>query len=446
MKKTLEVNFDGLVGPTHNYAGLALGNLASEKNAYKVSNPKEAALQGLKKMQLLMELGITQAVLPPHERPFIPFLRMLGFLGEDAVVLKTVYQKFPKIFRAVYSASNMWTANSATVTPSADSQDNRVHFTPANLISNLHRSLESDMNYRILNTIFSNQKYFAVHRSLFPHLDFSDEGAANYNRFCTEYGKKGLHVFVYGRSVLEKNKASPKRYPARQSLEASLAVARLHQLDPNQVLFVKQNPKIIDAGVFHNDVISLVNQNVFLYHKSAFQDSKTLLNFLKKKISYPLYLIPVSISELSVKAAVKSYLFNSQLVTLGKGNMALIAPFESQEIAEARRVLLRIVEEDNPIRSLYFVDCRQSMQNGGGPACLRLRVVLTKEEFSACKANIFLDETLYQRLFKWVQQHYRDRLTVRDLLDPTLIQESYTALDELTRILDLGPIYNFQKI
>ncbi|MGA8031441.1 MAG: N-succinylarginine dihydrolase, partial [Casimicrobiaceae bacterium] len=44
------MNFDGIPGPTHNYSGLAQGNLAAERNAQQVSNPREAALQGLEKM------------------------------------------------------------------------------------------------------------------------------------------------------------------------------------------------------------------------------------------------------------------------------------------------------------------------------------------------------------------------------------------------------------
>ena len=444
-RETFEVNFDGLVGPTHNYAGLALGNLASKKNAYKVSNPKKAALQGLRKMRFLMDLGIPQAILPPHERPFIPFLRNLGFLGEEAVILKAAYHEFPKLFRAVYSASSMWAANAATVTPSVDSQDNRMQITPANLISNLHRALEANLNYEVLKKIFSDPRYFQVHPPLISQEDFADEGAANHNRFCQDYGEKGFHLFVYGRHFLEQE-ITLSRYPARQSLGASQAIMRLHQIDPEYVLFIKQNPHVIDEGVFHNDVIALVNQNVFLYHQAAFQDTSLLLRWLDCRISYPLYLLPVSHFELSVKDAVDSYLFNSQLITLQPGRMALIAPLESQENPAARQVISRILAEENPIQAVHYVDCRQSMQNGGGPACLRLRVVLTKEELNACTANVFLNETLYQQLVDWVERHYRDRLILKDLLDPLLIQESYTALDELTHILKLGTIYNFQKL
>jgi len=432
--KAIEVNFDGLVGPTHHYAGLALGNLASEANALRVSNPKAAALQGLNKMRLLMHLGIPQAVLPPQARPNLAFLRNLGFVGKDGEVLAKAYQTAPDIFRAAYSASSMWVANAATVTPSADAQDGRLHLTPANLVTYLHRALEAEQNYKLLKSIFSNERYFQIHAPLFAHADFADEGAANHNRICGEYGDNGLHVFVYGRSHASEKSGVSYRNPARQTREASRSIARLHQLRTEQVLFLKQNPAVIEQGVFHNDVISVANQNVFVYHELAFEKTEQLVEFLEKRGSKPLYLIPVSVAELSLKDAVKSYLFNSQLVTLPNGNMALIAPIESQENPAAHRVLVRILESENPISALHFVDCRQSMLNGGGPACLRLRVVLTQEELAACQA-VFLNEDLYQSLVTWVERHYRDRLAPEDLLDPALLEESRVALEALNRIL-----------
>ncbi len=42
-------------------------------------------------------------------------------------------------------------------------------------------------------------------------------------------------------------------------------------------------------------------------------------------------------------------------------------------------------------------------------------------------------------------RRYRDRLAESDLADPKLIGESRTALDELTRILQLGNVYPFQR-
>ena len=124
--KTVEANFDGLVGPTHNYAGLAYGNLASALNAEKPSNPREAALQGLRKMKALHDLGVPQGVLPPHERPHLPTLRALGFGGKDAEVLGAAHREAPGLLAAASSASAMWVANAATVSPSADAADGRV--------------------------------------------------------------------------------------------------------------------------------------------------------------------------------------------------------------------------------------------------------------------------------------------------------------------------------
>src|SRR5207248_5247403 len=116
MKPTaFEINFDGLVGPTHNYAGLSYGNVASMKNKASISSPKQAALQGLEKMRLLEGLGVKQAVLPPHERPQLATLRALGFRGSDGDVLRGAQREDAALLAAVCSSSNMWAANAATV-------------------------------------------------------------------------------------------------------------------------------------------------------------------------------------------------------------------------------------------------------------------------------------------------------------------------------------------
>ena len=153
-----EANFDGLVGPTHNYAGLSFGNVASFSNANAVSNPKEAAKQGLQKMKALSDMGMVQGVLAPQERPDIATLRRLGFAGSDAKVLEQAAAQAREVFLACCSASSMWTANAATVSPSADTADGRVHFTPANLTNKFHRSLEPQVTGNILKATFANSK------------------------------------------------------------------------------------------------------------------------------------------------------------------------------------------------------------------------------------------------------------------------------------------------
>ncbi len=441
-----EVNFDGLVGNTHNYAGLSFGNVASINNRQQIANPKEAALQGLAKMRLLMSLGIKQAVLPPQQRPAMWFLRQLGFSGSDEKILKDVFQHSPKLLSASFSASSMWTANAATVSPSPDTEDGKVHFTPANLMSNLHRSLELPITQIVLKKIFADEKHF-VHHDALPLMDyFSDEGAANHTRLCENYGKLGLEFLVYGRYVLDVKKPIPKHFPARQTFEASEAISRLHQLKNNKVVFAQQNPHVIDKGVFHNDVISVGNENVLLFHEYSFLEQEKILLELQQKFPEDLHLIEIKHNDLSVEDAVSSYLFNSQLITLPNGEMAIVAPIECFENAKIKNVIKKIIEAKNPIKHVHYIDCRQSMKNGGGPACLRLRVVLNDKELSAINQAVVLNEEKISRLEVWVEKNYRDQLAPEDLLDPTLIQENYRSLDELTQILELGSIYPFQRI
>ena len=442
--KTYEVNFDGIVGPTHNYSGLSYGNIASTEHEKMMSNPKEAALQGLKKMKFLMELGLKQAVLPPQERPYIPILRSLGFTGSDSDILSKVKKESQELLRACCSAASMWAANAATMTPSSDSLDKLTHFTAANLTAKFHRSIEPETTRRILKAIFFNPEYFVNHSPLPSGNTFSDEGAANHTRFCKNHGSAGVHLFVYGRTALDSSKIAPIKYPGRQTLESSQAIARTHRLPSDQVIFAQQNPEAIDAGVFHNDVISVGNENLFFYHEQAFVNTQEVIHHLHSKIEGMTF-IEVPKKRISLQQAVSTYLFNSQIITLPNGKMSLIAPTECQNAPEVKNYIDEIIKtSSNPIESVHYMNLHESMRNGGGPACLRLRVVLNEKEIVQIKPKVFLTVTLYQQLTDWVNRHYRDRLSPDDLSDPQLLNESRFALNELTKILNLGPIYPFQ--
>lgn len=448
--KAFEVNFDGLVGPTHHYGGLSWGNIASQRYRGDVSNPRDAALQGLGKMKFMADLGIKQGVLAPHERPDIAILRRLGFTGNDVQVLEKSYRNKPRLLEACSSASAMWAANAATVSPSVDTQDRRLHITPANLIGQLHRSFEPPTTTMILSKIFCDEEKYVVHQPLPSALHLGDEGAANHTRLCHTYGESGIEIFVYGRQADDPMARIPKKFPSRQALEASSAVARVHQLPPQRTVFIQQNPDAIDAGVFHNDVISVGNQNVLLYHEYAFVDTPSAIDRVRKVYhqycSDDLITIKIRASELSLEDAVTSYLFNSQLVTLPDGTMSLICARECHELETARTSIEELLDADNPIQSVHYVDVRHSMKNGGGPACLRLRVVLTEEEVAAAHQSVLLTDRLYHHLRVWVEKHHRDELRPDDLTDPKLLDESRTALDELTQILEIGSIYPFQRL
>ena len=443
---TDELNLDGLVGPTHHYAGLSPGNIASTTNALTSANPQAAALQGLEKMRFLYRLGLKQAVLPPHQRPNLNLLTQLGFTGKPQNQINQAHKLAPELLSACYSASSMWTANAATVSASLDTSDNRVHFTAANHLSNLHRHQEADFSKTLLEKIFNHAAYF-VHHPILPRSTVtSDEGAANHTRLCQSHNTPGINLFVYGKLGMSNSANEPRHYPARQTLEASKAVTRSHQLRSDKVIFARQNPTAIDAGVFHNDVISVGNESVFLVHELAFVDQKIIIEELKKKADGALQIIEVSDSTVSLSEAVNSYLFNSQLVTFPDGKMALIAPQECETTPRVKLWLDELIADPaNPINAVHYLNLKQSMRNGGGPACLRLRIPLNHKELIAMHQTILVDDTLVDQLSQWVMKHYRTELHVNDLADPTLMQESFQALDELTHLLKLGSIYPFQK-
>jgi succinylarginine dihydrolase len=456
-------NFDGLPGPTHNYAGLARGNLAAERHAQRVSNPREAARQGLAKMRALAARGFPQAVLPPHERPDVHTLRALGFTGTDAEVIARAGREAPRLLAACASAAGMWVANAATVSASADTADGRVHFTPANLVSNLHRAIEAPGTTRLLRAIFGDARRFAVHDPLPAAPQLGDEGAANHTRLargawsraCAPAGARtavaddgagggarGVELFVYGRATFGHGPA-PQRFPARQTREASEAVVRRHGLDPARVVLAQQDTAAIDAGVFHNDVIAVGEGRFLLLHEQAYVGQAGVLARLHEAMEGELVTRVVRAGEVTLAEAVDTYLFNSQLLHRDDGRYVVVAPAEAQEHARTRALLDALVAE-GPVAEVLVFDLRQSMRNGGGPACLRLRVPLTAEERQSIDARVFLDDTLASELAAWIERHYRDRLAPADLADPALLDESRRALDELTRLLALPPVYPFQ--
>lgn len=449
MNKAREFNFDGLVGPTHNYAGLSFGNMASSSNVHTVSNPKEAALQGLAKMYALAQRGFAQAILPPQTRPDFQLLRRVGFTGSNAQIIRAAARTTPVLLACAYSAASMWTANAATVSPSTDTADGKVHFTVANLTSNLHRSFEHTQTERVLRAIFHDERCFSVHKALPSNAVFGDEGAANHMRFCADSGAAGVDLFVYGRSEFDAHIVGPKKYPARQTREASQAIARLHGLNESRTIFVQQNPSVIDRGAFHNDVIAVGNGQVLFYHEEAFVNEATVIQQCRialERIGAQLLPIRVHKAQLSVQDAVSTYLFNSQLLTKPDGKMLLLVPRECTENAAVAAYLKNVTTTSvsfGAIDEVVSFDLRQSMCNGGGPACLRLRVVLTEQQANAMHQGIIFTDALYERLVTWVEDHYRDRLTPEDLADRGLALEVQVALTELSDILDLPNLYDF---
>ena len=444
----VEVNFDGLVGSIHNYGGLAHGNLAAAANQGLVSNPREAALQGLAKMRWMLARGLVQGCLPPHERPHVASLRRMGFSGSDREIIAQAGRASPLLLANVSSASAMWTANAATVSPSADTADKRVHLTPANLASHVHRAIETATTARILGAIFADPQHYVMHEPVAFPL-FGDEGAANHCRLAPVHGAAGVEVFVWGREAFVREEGV--RYPARQCLEASHIIATQHRLDGRTggVVLARQSREAIDAGAFHNDVVAVSNGPVLLFHGSAFEDKAAVLEALRRACGlrgFEPVLIEADPQALSLREAVASYLFNSQIVTLPSGEMSLILPAEVVETPRASAFVEMILAGGGPIRSAQVFDLRQSMRNGGGPACLRLRVVLTSVELDALHGRGLLNEARIDALEAICRRHYRDRLSPADLADPALMDEGRIALDAIAGVLGLGSVYDFQQV
>jgi succinylarginine dihydrolase len=410
----VEINFDGIIGPSHNYSGLSLGNIASATHKGLVSYPRAATLQGLAKMRHNLRLGLAQGLLPPHRRPNRAWLAELGTSVEDV----------PASLRpAAFSASAMWAANAATVSPAPDTSDGRCHLTVANLRTMAHRSHEAPETLAQLRLAFADERRFAIHPPV--PATFGDEGAANHMRLTAAHGEPGLEVFVYGL------RGGP--FPVRQHDEASRAIARRHGLDPERALFVAQSEQAIAAGAFHNDVVAVANETVLFAHEQAFEDRSAVHAELKRRLP-AVEIIEVPAAAISLEDAIRSYMFNAQLVTLPAGGMALILPEEARDTPPVWAWLQALVAGNGPIRELFVVDVRQSMANGGGPACLRLRVVAEPE---AVDPRFIADEGKLDRLARVVEAEWPERIAPEDLLDPALWTRMEEARAALLEVLDL---------
>lgn len=406
-----EINFDGLIGPSHNYAGLSLGNLASAKNAGGVSAPRAAALQGLEKMRTNLRLGLTQGLFVPHDRPDTAWLAQLGTSAEEAD---------PPLLANALSASAMWAANAATISPAPDTKDGRCHLTVANLVTMAHRSHEAPGTLAQLKIAFAHP-HFSVHAPVPP--PFGDEGAANHMRLCAHHGAPGVEVFVYG--------VAGGPYPARQHVEASRAVARSHGV--TQAIFVAQSEAAIAAGAFHNDVVAVANERVLFAHERAFEDQDAFYEDLRRRLP-EVHIIEVPAARVSLSDAIQSYLFNAQLVSLPDGGMALILPSEATENDRVWGWLQEMVAGNGPIRHLIPVDVRQSMANGGGPACLRLRVVCDPAHVDP---RFLLDADKIDLLADIVTAHWPAEIAPDALRSPALWQDIRRARGAVLQALGL---------
>ena len=407
----VEINFDGIVGPSHNYAGLSHGNLAATKNAGKTAHPRAAALQGIAKMRANLALGLTQGILLPHPRPDHPWLDTLA----------TTYTDAPAHLKAqALSASAMWAANAATVSPAPDTADGRCHLSVANLATMPHRSHEWPATLAQLHLAFAHPA-FAVHAPI--PAPFGDEGAANHMRLSTAHDAPGVEIFVYGEG------GGP--FPARQHRDSSAAIARRH--DVTSALFVRQSDAAIAAGAFHNDVVAVANERVLFAHEQAFADREAFHADLRAALP-EVEIVEVPASAVSLSDAITSYLFNAQLVTLPDGSMTLIVPGEARDTSSVWAWLQAHIAGNGPIRRVEVVDVRESMANGGGPACLRLRVVADP---ATVDPRFLVDDARLDAIAAVIEEHWPEAIPYDALGDPALIAQVERARTALLETLDL---------
>lgn len=428
----IEVQVDTLVGMTHHFGGHAKGNYASLRHQGELSQPKQAALQGLKKMSRVMASGIPQLVLPPQTRPHLKSLKKLGLHGKLQEQLEELYHTAPKTLAKLSSSAFIWTANAATIIPSSDTADHKVHFYTANLNSHFHREIESEDRHHLFQFIFNHSDHFVHHQPL-SSSEYRDEGAANHTRF-----ENGYHLFVYG----DPTGSTPgfEGIPRRQSLESQKLISLTSGIDKNHILYLQQSDKALKAGVFHNDVAAVGFGRTYLCHEEAYRggwnDLEQLSTWYNINSDKKLELIVVSQEDLSLEQAVECYLFNTQWLIQQDGTVLILTPKHCLENPNAQAVIESWCRS-HPNWNFEYIDLEQSMNNGGGPACLRLRLPMTHQEFDQIHAGVKLDDQKASHLESWICKFYPDTFQLEDLLNPDFRAIQETALNELYDLLEL---------
>lgn len=458
----IEVNIDALVGPTHHFGGVGVGNEASQSHTRIPSHPRQAALEGLRKASLVAGLGVPQHVLPPIRRPLPRFLSELGFAGDFASMCLRARQLEPFAYSAAFSSAYMWAANAATAAPACDCDNRRTNLVLANLSSSWHRYTEQFTRASQFETMFlDNQELpVSIHGALPPLVPLRDEGAANHMRLCNPAGDSGIHIFVYGdcdeghavKGQAAKNEredrvvqksAKSNKHMARQTLAASRAVARQLGLDPTRTFFLQQHPDAIDAGVFHNDVIATSHRHLLLMHEKAFFDADAELRRLSEAFrnftGTSLTIIKILEEQLTLADAVESYLFNSQILTRGDSNaMTIVCAGQCERMPQVRRLLESwIADRDNPIEDVHFVPLEQSMAGGGGPACLRMRLTLPAAAIESFSPKSRLTPMLENRLTKIINDCYPETLEWESLADPENLERYDRAFRKFEDLFEM---------
>jgi len=456
-QELVEVQFDGIIGPTHHFGGLGVGNVASLASRAKESYPRAAALEGAAKMDLVASLGIPQFFLPPLVRPNWDFLVRCGLIdskqrfdrAKQVEALRRCAEESPMLLSAAYSSSFMWTANAGTFCPGTDASDGVSRLVLANLSSSLHRGMEAVERYQQFSDLFRGCEKVQVCLPI-PAVDpLRDEGAANHMRFAAPHAMQsslGLHVFVHGISHHGISHHGASNLPevrhgggavdgagtvsslgnsfrSRQSSLASHAVSNFMRLPVGQRIYALQSRKAIDAGVFHNDVIATSNRNLFLYHADAFENGDRIVDEIlasyEKLFGEPIYSIRINADSIPLNEAVQTYLFNSQIVSLPNGGMHMVCPAHCEQSSAVRELIGSWVRDArNPICGVNYVHLNESMANGGGPACLRLRMDwptgwLTGSSMPSL-AKYRWDDGASQKIKDWIARFYPERLVFED--------------------------------
>ena len=110
---------------------------------------------------------------------------------------------------------------------------------------------------------------------------------------------------------------------------------------------------------------------------------------------------------------------------------------ETEHNAPARAFLDRLLAGNGPVHRVVPVDVRQSMANGGGPACLRLRVVADP---ATIDPRFLLDEAKAEIIERAIAGAWPEQIDTADIGKETLARAVVDARRVLLEAINLNAL------
>ena len=188
---------------------------------------------------------------------YLPALRALGFSGSDAAIVCSVPRgRAGSPRRVLVRRGDVGRERRHSQPFGGHRRRPRAFHAGKSRHRHFHRSLEAPTTTAVLRAIFADAAHFVGARSVACRAAVRRRRRGQSHAIRGRFERARRRVLRLRQTRHRRRHRARTRFPARQTREAFAAIARRHGLAPARTVFAQQNPVAIDAGVFHNDVIS----------------------------------------------------------------------------------------------------------------------------------------------------------------------------------------------